>query len=214
MPTFITTQTDLLDSVNYLLAGPQTLGQSSQGYWNFAGGWFIWDNTLPPYITAATNTPPVSLASPITAGTFFRSPAYVFVNTTSATDSILVTSQLRPFIIVDGASVAPWSFYLSIDVYRYLVDEQQPGSYVWGEKFVNYELIAQDNNYFTDADDPAILAGTASIGETVFCSIVDRPGVGRWCYSMELNYSPETGTPILNYVYGENIGITATVIKI
>lgn len=204
MPNFAATGKDTLDSINYLLAGPQTVGQASQGYWNFPGGYFNWQNALPPYIQ--DTAPP----GPIPDGKFFYTPAYVFVNTTSSTDSVLVTAQLRPFISADPMIGAPWEFYLSVDVYRYLVYENSGTA----SKFFNYELIAQDNNYFNDTMSPNMLAGNESIGETVFCSIVDKPGVGRWCYSLELNYSIYSGTPVLDWVYGENIGITATVIKV
>lgn len=207
MPNFSVTDKDLNDSVNYLLAGPQTLGQVSRGYWNYGGGYFIWDNVYPPYIQDTVPT------GPITDGAYFRTPAYVFVNTTSVTDSVFVTAQLRPF--VNFTYTDPTSdFRLQVLIYRYLVDESRPGWYIYDEKLINYVEIASDNNALGATSSAAIQAGTASIGETVFCSIVDNPGVGRWMYSMELYYEIQAGDPVLDWVYGENIGITATVIKI
>lgn len=219
MPNFTTTSKDVLDSVNYLLAGPQTLGQTSVGFWNFYGGYFRWWATEPPFIQ---DTDPF-LAGPyagvyIPDYTFIISPAYVFVNTTSSTDSVFVTSQLRPFVKYSIANPAN-EFFLSIDIYRYRVDERLPGWYNYSfsnpSKLVNYELIAQDNNRLTTTPlDPAVPSGNASFGETVFASIVDNPGVGRWLYRQELSVTGIVGTPDIEFIYGENIGLTATVIKI
>ena len=207
MPNFSVTDFQLVDSINYLNSGPITNGQESKGYWNYTGGYFNWQNTYPPYIQNGIPT------GPIPDQTYFRSPAYVFVNTTSTTDSVYVTSQLRPF--VNFTYTDPLSdFRLQIIVYRYKVDELIPGWYLSGEKLINFVEIASDNNALGATSSAAIQAGTASIGETVFCSIVDNPGIGRWVYSQELYYEIQAGDPVLNWVYGENIGITATVIKI
>lgn len=207
MPSFAVTDKQLVDSINFVNSGPITNGQESKGFWNYGGGYFNWQNVYPPYIQDTVPT------GPITDGTYFRSPAYVFVNTTSNTDSIYVTSQLRPFVnfsFTDPAS----DFRLQIIIYRYKVDELQPGWYTSGEKLINFQEIASDNNALGATSSAAIQAGTASIGETVFCSIVDNPGIGRWMYSQELYYEIQAGDPVLDWVYGENIGITATVIKI
>ena len=207
MPSFAVTDKQLVDSINFVNSGPITNGQESKGFWNYGGGYFNWQNVYPPYIQDTVPT------GPITDGTYFRSPAYVFVNTTSNTDSIYVTSQLRPFVNFSYTDPAS-DFRLQIIIYRYKVDELQPGWYTSSEKLINFQEIASDNNALGATSSAAIQAGTASIGETVFCSIVVNPGIGRWMYSQELYYEIQAGDPVLNWVYGENIGITATVIKI
>lgn len=215
MPSFAVTDKQLVDSINFVNSGPITNGQESKGFWYSSGGYMLWQNTYPPYFVKTTAptppTPPVVV--PIPDGTYFRSPAYVFVKTTSTTDSVFVTAQQRPFIKFSYTD--PLSdFRLRISIYRYLVDDTQPGWYISGEKLINFKEIAVDNNAF-DATTPAgVKAGSASIGETVFCSIVDNPGMGYWLYSMEYYYEIITGDPVLEYVYAENIGLTATVIKI
>jgi len=129
---------------------------------------------------------------------YFRTPAYVFVNTTSVTDSVFVTAQLRPFVNFSYTDPAS-DFRLQVLIYRYLVDESRPGWYIYDEKLINYVEIASDNNALGATSSAAIQAGTASIGETVFCSIVDNPGVGRWMYSMELYYEIQAGDPVLDW---------------
>lgn len=211
MPNFSVTDFQLVDSINYLNSGPITNGQESKGYWNYTGGYFNWPNVYPPYIQSSQA---VAIAlGPVPDQTYFRSPAYVFVNTTSTTDSVFVTSQLRPFLNY-SVSAPTDEFIFQVIIYRYRVDDLIPGWYTSGEKLINFVEIASDNNKLDGTAPASIQAGTASIGETVFCSIVDNPGIGRWMYSQEFYYEIQTGTPVLNWVYGENIGITATVIKI
>lgn len=209
MPSFAVTQTNLIDSVNYLIAGPQTVGQETKGYWNFGGGYLTGFNT-PPFLQDDQPPPPIYTQPALDDYKYLNTPAYVTVKTTSSTDSVIVTGQFRPFAKVTNTIASTWNFY--INVYRYkLINTSTP----WFAGYINYSNIAQDNNAFNTATiDPLVQSGDRSWGETIFASIVDTPDVGYYAYVLDVEYRPRTGDPVLEWVYGENIGITAAVIKI
>lgn len=285
MPNFSVTQNNLIDTVNYLLAGPQTVGQETKGYWNYGGG-YLTGNSTPPFITTngqayfegeitgttldvttmysgniqvgdyiddeplITSSPTVAPYTYITAlgtgtggvGTYtvnqnptvnptgtiemtahtpyvqpsmgdpldLYTPAYVNVKTTSATDRVLVTGQFRPFMRVqytDPASV--WNIKINVNRYK-LVDANTP----YFIDYISYVTIAQDNNVFNSSKPLDITDGENSFGETIFASIVDSPPIGYYAYVLDIVYSYSAGDPFLEWIYGENIGITAAVIKI
>lgn len=283
MPNFAVTGINLQDTLNYLVSGPQTVGQETKGFWSYGGG-YLTGSSYPPFITdgssfsgdingttltiATMNSGSVSVgdyidddplitSSPIVApytyitalgtgtggvGTYtvnqnptvnptgtinmtahtpyvqpglneileLYTPAYVNIKTTSSTDRVIVTGQFRPFIRVqytDPATV--WNIKINVNRYK-LVDKNTP----FFVDTINYLTIAQDNNVFNSSKPLDITDGENSFGETVFASIVDSPSIGYYAYALSIQYSYSAGDPFLEWVYGENIGITAAVIKI
>ena len=192
MSVFSTGGKDLLDSVNFLLAGPTGVGQASSGYWNSTGG-YLTTFADPPWITASAPTVPAPFNQ------YIYTPAYVTVNVTDPTDRVLITSQCRPYISWTATDPAT-DFNVYIAVERTGVPD------------VNGIVeLAQDNNQFTgNTGDP----GNISFGDTIFVGIIDTPGIGRWNYFLDFYMISQAGDAVVDWLYVENLGITATVIKL
>lgn len=198
MPSFAVKDADLNDTLNYLLAGPTGLNQQNVGLWADTGG-YLTLNYDPPYIQS---TPPTSIPQEYT---WYSTPAYVDTNTTSARDRVLITSQCRPFALFTGTGT--WSAYLNIAVRRY--------TQTFSQQNIGWQVaqIGTDTNLITDASDPNILAGNASLGDTIFTGIVDEPGLGEYFYALEFQWRIISGTVQIDWFYVESHGITVTVIK-
>lgn len=207
MPNFAVTETNIIDTVNYLVSGPQTIGQETKGFWSYGGG-YLTGNTTPPFIQ--DTVPSVYTQPSLLSTLYLYTPAYVNVKTTSATDRVIVTGQFRPFTYVTNTTPSTWKIRINVNRYK-LINTTIP----YFVDYINYETIAQDNNLFdTTTINPDVQNGNISFGETIFASVVDSPPIGYYAYVLDLEYEPQTGDPVLEYVYGENIGITAAVIKI
>lgn len=145
---------------------------------------------------------------------FFATPAYVNVRTTSVTDSVLVTGQFRPFIRWYPPDTNA-NIYIEIQVNRYKLINPSIPYYI---DYITYVKIASDNNALLGVNYGPLGVGDVSIGETIFASVVDKPDPGYYAYALDIQYYWDgvgvLTPPILEWIYGENIGITAAVIKI
>jgi hypothetical protein len=200
MPNFSVTDKELVDSVNYLLAGPTGIGQNSVGYWNGDGGYISPTNT-PPYISSSYPT------TDFPDRTTIWTPAQVLVNTTSSQDRVIVSAQSRPFL--EWSATDPntdFNFYISVTRYAVKIvgTNTEP-------TYIDPIELAQDNNVFTgNAGNP----GTISIGDTIFVSIIDQPNIGRWFYVLDLYLRINNGDPVIQSFYVENLSLSTTVIKL
>jgi hypothetical protein len=191
MPNFAVKNTDINDTVNYLLAGNTGIGQAMIGYWNGDGG-YLNASSHPPYIQTAYPSAPMPFDQ------YIYTPAYTDVEVTDNTDRILITAQARPFI--EWTATDP-----STDFNWYLSIERQDLPY-----FTTITELAQDNNSFTgNVGNP----GVTSIGDTIFVGVIDSPGIGNYRYSLTSYLRLDAGDPVVASLYLENLGITTTLIK-
>lgn len=191
MPNFAVKNTDINDTINYLLAGNTGIGQTMIGYWNGDGG-YLNASSHPPYIQNAYPSAPMPF------GQYIYTPAYADVEVTDNTDRILITAQARPFI--EWTATDP-----STDFNWYISIERQDLPY-----FTTIIELAQDNNNFTgNAGNP----GVTSIGDTIFVGVIDSPGIGNYRYSLTNYLRLDAGDPVVASLYLENLGITTTLIK-
>lgn len=198
MPNFAVKNTDITDTVNYLLAGPTGLNQQNVGLWADEGGYLTLSYDA-PYLQSS---PPSVIPSEYS---WYSTPAYVDVNTTSARDRLLITSQCRPFAKFTGTGT--WSAYVNIAIRRY--------TQTFSSQNIGWQVaqIATDTNLITDADPVDLLNGDISFGDTTFTGVVDEPGLNEYYYGLEFQWRIISGTVQIDWFYVESHGITVTVIK-
>lgn len=198
MPSFAVTQPQLLDSLNTILQSPIGIGQNTIGYWNGDGG-YIPPNNLPPYIQ--DTSPSTSIPDRTTIFT----PAQATINSFGEQDRVIISAQCRPFL--EWSATDPnTDFNVFFSITRYYVTNIGYKT----NTYIDPVELAQDNNVFTgNTGNP----GTISIGDTIFVSIIDNPGIGRWFYVLDLFLRVNDGDPDLQSVYLENISLSATLLK-
>lgn len=195
MPNFTTTNRDVIDSVNYLLAGPNGIGQSIKGYYNSDGGYLL-NSRSQPYLASSP------LATPVPFDSYAYTPAILDVTVDNDTDTVLISAQARPYI--------QWT---------YTINPSEFNTYISIERIdLPYQTtiieLAQDNNLINNSNMSIRQQnGDDSILDTIYVGITDQPGRGVWRYLMTFYSILSAGDPVINWYYVENLGITTTLIK-
>lgn len=219
MANFAISNTELLDTVNYLASGPYSIGQEIEGVGEADSVYFT-DNT-PPYSSSASFSPP---APPPSANVFVRTDCFGTCTIFNPNQKIQVGCQMRPFVTFT-VTTAPAAFRFYTAIMRFT----DPDDQVFSENPLGSG--AELAYTIVRVDEPT--TGTFTnfpIGSQVISTYIDQPGlsdylsydpvnqvyiptVGNYTYWMMFKVEILSGTMTVDDVLADVRSLTASLVK-
>jgi hypothetical protein len=208
MTNFAITQQESLDSVNYLLSGPSSIGNDFTGVF-FDAFEYCTGDQIPPYMTVGTEnpTPPPDYlppSPPPPVDQYIETDCFAIVDITDPRQQIVVAAQCRPFAQWTASIPSNFTFYFSINRYEF------PNILYYPTTIIEYPTA------YTNWSTPGV---DVDFGQKVFLNVTDEPGkIGRFYYWLEFYVQTDfdgvvTGDFALEYIGAQQRSISVSLVK-
>jgi hypothetical protein len=197
MANFAITQQESLDSVNYLLSGPSSIGNDFRGVFFDAFAYCTGDK-IPPYMSDTQPSPPPPVDQ------YIETDCFAIVDITDPQQRIVVSAQCRPFAGWTASIPSDFTFYFGINRYQY------PNILYYPTTIIEYPTAY--TNWSTSAVDE-------DFGQKIFLNVTDQPGsIGRFYYWLEFYVQTDfngviTGDFALDYIGAQQRSISVSLVK-
>lgn len=225
MSNFAITQDDLLDTVNYIISGPVSIGQEVEGVGE-ANSVYFTDNIAPYSVPVSAGAP-----SPApTANAYIKTDCFGTCTIFTPDQKIQVGGQLRPFISFT-ITTAPAAFRFYTAIIRFtdpdlVVYEDPAGGYGTPQGSgveLAYTIVRVDES-------STGVFSVFPIGSQQISTYIDQPGledylnydpvnqvyiptVGNYTYWLMFRVEPVTGTFTIDSVQADVRSLTASLLK-
>lgn len=198
MANFSITGVELLDTVNYVISGPTSIGQDQEGVGESAGVYFT--NNISPYAEVTQPSPPPAQDE------WIKTDCFAIINIDNPQQKISVGCQMRGFISLD-CSVAG-NLLVNVGIVRF------PGNTVPDPQAGNVLAYTTTNLFYAT---PQTVTDDGDFGNQIIVTYIDQPGLedttGEYTYWMMFKTSTVDGTFVVNDVSADVRNLTATKIK-
>ena len=193
MANFALGNQEIVDSLNYILSGTPAIGQQGDGV-SFTDEVYLNNTGSPPY----------TLPAPPVGGMPFDTDIYTDLNVQVTVkrpqDIVFVSSQCRTFVDWTAANPADIVFG-RCQLVRYDPAVGTPTLLVSRAFSLDESIPTEYPNGF--------------LGDLIFQTIIDRPGVGIWEYSVIFNWDSAQSSPgvTIDDMYVTVRSVNANIIK-
>ena len=200
MANFAITQQESLDSVNYLLSGPNSIGNDLDGYFGDEFVYFPGQGGEPYAQETVPLTPPLT-------DQYLETDTFTIVNVTDPNQTIAVTGQMKLWGSWTVSVPSDYTVYIAINRYKVPNILYYPTTLTeLPINFTNYDIPPAD-----PVDGEVLTVGSSGM---VFANYIDRPGsLGTYYYWMEVYLEPITGDFTMDWIGADFRSITASLIK-
>lgn len=189
MSNFAATDTNITDTLDYLLSGYNSLGNEFVGK---NGDTFVYlsCNGTAPYVQ--DTQPTFFLPQP---GQYIETDMFLPITITDPRQSVAVGMQMRPWVgfdIINGAGFASADFYLTLNRYK----ANQP---------LYFPTTVIEKQIIFSSDTPNPVNGvvlTTGTSDLTFQPIIDTPGeIGDYIYWQEIYFDLTSSSPQFDFLW-------------
>jgi hypothetical protein len=200
MTNFAITQQESLDSVNYLLSGPSSIGNNLQGFFGDGFAYFPGQGGEPYAQTTQPLTPPLT-------NQYLETDTFVVVNVTDPTQKIAVSGQMKLWASWTVSVPSNYDIFIALNRYKLPNILYYPTTLTeLNITFTNFDILPDD-----PAEGEIITVGSSGM---VFANYIDEPGeLGTYYYWMEVFLLPISGDMVIDWIGADYRSVTASLIQ-
>lgn len=199
MANFSINNKEVLDTVNYIISGPFSIGQDQQGVGESDGVYFT--NNISPWVSP-------TIPSPAPAqNVWIQTDCFAIVNIDTPDQKVAVGSQLRGFISLN-VTTAPANLLVNTAIVRFTgntVPDPQAGTVL---AYTTTQLFYGSTGVRTDDGD---------FGNQIIVAYIDQPGLedvnGEYTYWLMFKTNTIDGNITVTDVGADVRNLTATKLK-
>lgn len=226
MANFSITDPQVVDSLNYVLSGPSSIGNDFEGLSQSEfvyltnetnGSLALTDFTTNPYVIPYVEGDPPPVGYPAPYDTYIKTGMYVPIAISDPTQQVNVTAQVRPWFSWTLSTPSEIRWRTSLNRYKVPNLSYDPALALDNFYQPTTVLVSVPIKITKVASDPFPLEGeTVTNGSTgmVYTNVVDIPGsIGIFYYWMEFNITLLSGDMVIDWTGTDIASISASLIK-